>query len=425
VRKFIPALVAGAVAVTVAGATFGNIVPDKEVSLSVDGATTAVRTTAGTVGEVLHSRGIEVGDHDVVAPDLETQLVDGARIAVQYGRKISVTVDGRPRTYWTTATNVSQALAALHLDLPGAKLSTSRSAAIGRQGLTFDLATLKTVAVDDGGTKRQLKTVAQTVGAALATAKITIDGDDKLSPSRHARLTSGATLRITRVAVKTVTEKKRVGYSTAYTKTNDLDRGDTKVKTKGKKGVRTTVFTEVHHNGKLQSRKQTRSKITTAARTKVVLRGTRKPKPKKEPASSSRSVRNSGGTRSTAFVTGYTYWDNSPPGSAQIARPVLHKRAGGSGTYRNPITVAVGFGPEFAFGTRFYLPKLKKYFIVEDLCGACGRSRAGAAYTIDIWLDGRNLSRGRAAACSYRVTGKQTAIRKPSSGLPVRSGSVC
>ena len=90
---------------------------------------------AGTVGQVLQSKGIEVGEHDVVAPAPSTTVVDGTRIAVQYGRQITVTVDGRPRTYWTTATNVDQALAALKLDLPGAQLSTSRSTSIGREGL--------------------------------------------------------------------------------------------------------------------------------------------------------------------------------------------------------------------------------------------------------------------------------------------------
>ena len=37
--------------------------------------------------------------------------------------------------------------------------------------------------------------------------------------------------------------------------------------------------------------------------------------------------------RLSAWVTGYTYWDNTPPGSATIARPVVHDEAGGIGTW--------------------------------------------------------------------------------------------
>ena len=156
-RKIIPVVAVGVAALSVAGATFAYAVLDKDVSLSVDGATTEVNTMAGTVGQVLQSKGIEVGEHDVVAPAPSTTIVDGTRIAVQYGRQITVTVDGRPRTYWTTATNVSQALAALNLDLPGAQLSTSRSTSIGRQGLAVALATQKTVTVNDAGAKRRLQ----------------------------------------------------------------------------------------------------------------------------------------------------------------------------------------------------------------------------------------------------------------------------
>ena len=448
-RKIIPVVAVGVAALSVAGATFAYAVLDKDVSLSVDGSTTEVATMADTVGEVLQSKGIKVGEHDVVAPAPATTIVDGTRIAVQYGRQITVTVDGRPRTYWTTATNVDQALAALSLDLPGAQLSTSRSASIGRQGLAVAVATQKTVTVDDAGTKRRLRTTARTVGAALAGAKITIDADDKLSTRSNTPLTDGATLSITRVDVKKVTTKKKVGYSTKYTNTDNLDEGDTKVRTDGKAGVRTLVHTEVRHNGKLASRKRVSAKITTAPRSKVVLRGTREPEPEpKKPARSSNNNNNSnngsgnsnsgnnnrdsganssggtGGDRSTAFITGYTWWDNSPPGSAQIARPVVHQRAGGKGTYSDPITVAVASG-RFSFGTRFYLPKLNKYFIVEDICGACGSSRSGAAYTLDIWLDGRNLSSGGATRCSYGVTGNTAAIKNPNRGLPVDSGSVC
>ena len=129
-----------------------------------------------------------------------------------------------------------------------------------------------------------------------------------------------------------------------------------------------------------------------------------------------------------AFITGYTWWDNSPPGSAAIARPVIHRLAGGVGTYADPITMAVGYtsrGMDIPAGTRFYLPEMKKYFIVEDKCGACHRHNADVAYKLDIWLDGRNRSKSRARSCAYSITGKQPVVRQPPRGLAVRRGSVC
>ena len=237
-------------------------------------------------------------------------------------------------------------------------------------------------------------------------------------------LGNGDSITYTRVDRKAVAKTKKVAFETSYQDTKKLDEGETEVKTKGEDGVRTTVYTEVRHDGRLESRKKTSSTITTEPRTKVVLRGTRETKSVLD-GGRAPDVGNGGGQRSSVFVTGYTYWDNSPPGSAQIARPIIHDRAGGTGTWRDPITVAVGFGPRFPFGTKFYLPELKKYFIVEDLCGACSDGRSGGEYTLDIWLDGSDTSSGRATSCAASITGVQPAIKDPDKNLPVDSGSVC
>jgi hypothetical protein len=130
----------------------------------------------------------------------------------------------------------------------------------------------------------------------------------------------------------------------------------------------------------------------------------------------------------TAYVTGYTWWDNAPAGSAAIAHPVLHSSAGGAGTYADPITMAVGYtsaGPDIPYGTRFYLRSLQRYAIVEDLCGGCHKTPSGATWWLDLWLDGRRLTAAEANACAYRITGYQTVLRSPPRGLPVRTGPIC
>lgn len=421
-RKIFPVVAAGATALALAGATFGYAVLGKDVNLTVDGSTREVTTVAGTVDQVLRSQGIEVGRHDLVAPHPDTRVTDQTSITVRYGRRVTITVDGSPQTFWTTATTVDQALRAHQVELDG-QVSTSRSAPIGRDGLSFAVSTQKTVSLDNAGKKQRLTTTAPTVAEALAQAKITVDADDEVSADLTSKLVDGATISYTRVEAKSVTQRSSVGYRTRYQSSGKLDQGQTRVLHKGVKGVRTTVFTEVRRNGELAGRAKVRSTVTTKPRDRVVLRGTKKVLSVLdggEPA----DVGDGGGTRSQIFVTGYTYWDNSPPGSAQIARPQIHERAGGVGTWKDPITVAVGAG-RFPFGTRFYLPELKKYFIVEDLCGACHDGRNGGAYTLDVWVDGSHLSSGGAASCASRVTGVQPGIEDPRSDLPVATGSVC
>ena len=140
----------------------------------------------------------------------------------------------------------------------------------------------------------------------------------------------------------------------------------------------------------------------------------------------------------SVYLTGYSFWDNTPPGSAAIARPVLRKSAGGTGTYNDPITIAVGHSfatgrqvLDFPPGTRFYFPALKRYAIVEDVCGdgpkpqngPCHIGRNGMPW-LDIYVDGRQAGQARANACMRQITGVHKVIVDPPSGFPVVKGAL-
>jgi len=95
-------------------------------------------------------------------------------------------------------------------------------------------------------------------------------------------------------------------------------------------------------------------------------------------------------------VTAYGWWDNDPPGSATIAFPSLngkrtHFRAGGVGSYDDPITFAAD--PKvFKKGTMIYIPRLMKFFIMEDICGAALKRKEGEPPIVDIWIGGTATS---------------------------------
>ena len=119
----------------------------------------------------------------------------------------------------------------------------------------------------------------------------------------------------------------------------------------------------------------------------------------------------------TFYVTGYSYWDNDPPGSAAIAYPGLHRQAAGQGTYADPITAAVSTSSGIAPGTRFYVPFLRRYVIVEDQCASCG------PLWIDLWVDG-SANEAVSERCMSAITGNHVVIRGPASGYPVDPGPI-
>lgn len=281
-RKIIPVVAAGAV-LAAAGTSVGYAALNSDVTMSVDGQPRTLTTTAGTVGELLEDQGIAVSSRDVVAPDLSATVTDGTRVAVQFARQVTFTVDGEKRTVWTTATSLDQALGALGVSTAGADLSTSRSASIGREGLAVDVATLKTVTIQTAGQQRSVTTTGTTVADALTAAKITVDRADKVSAKPSATLVSGAKLTYTRVDVREVTEKEKVSFSTVRRSSSSLARGRTEVGTTGKAGSRTLTYREVRQDGSVASRQQTSSKVTVQPRAEVVLVGTKAPKLPKPP----------------------------------------------------------------------------------------------------------------------------------------------
>ena len=304
-RKIIPVVAVGVTALALAGGSVGYAATTKDVTVSVDGAATSVSTRAATVAEVLDSQGITVGKHDVVAPAVDAEVADGTQVAVKYGRPVTVKVDGKAKTAWTTATRVDQALAALDVDASGAALSTGRATAVPRSGLALDVATPKTVTVDAAGQKKQLTTTGQTVADVLKVAKITVDADDKLSARPTTPLADGASLTYTRVSESKATTKKKVSYDTVYKRTSKLKKGATKVDRSGESGERTLTYREVRHNGKLKTRTKVGSAVTDKPQAKVVLVGTKvvevkKAAAKREERSSSSSSRSSSSSKSSS-----------------------------------------------------------------------------------------------------------------------------
>ena len=292
-KHVVIAAVAGGVALTIAGGVAVAVALHKnDVVLSVDGETHSVSVREDTVKQVLEKDGITVGEHDVVAPSLDTKITNGMEISVLYGRQLQLTVDGEARTVWTTARTVEDALTQLDLNDPDSKLSASRSAAIGREGLSFDISTPKNVTIDAAGTPVELR-VAGTVGDALTAAKVTPDEDDVVTPAADTSLTDGLAIAYTNVEQRTTTKEEEVPFEKKEEKSSDLEEGKTKVTTEGVNGVKTQNFVEVYHNGTLVSSELQNEQVTKEPVAQVTQVGTKK-KASKSSDDSSESSKSSG-----------------------------------------------------------------------------------------------------------------------------------
>lgn len=250
-KHVVIAAVAGGVALAITGGVAVAVALHKnDVVLSVDGETHSVSVREDTVKQVLEKDGIAVGEHNVVAPSLDTKITNGMGINVLYGRQLQLTIDGEARTVWTTSRAVDDTLTQLNLNGPGSKLSTSRSTAIGHERLSFNISTPKNVTVNAAGTPVELQ-VAGTVGDALTAAEVTPDEDSVVTPAADASLTDGLAISYTNVEKRATTKEEAVPFEKKEEKSDELEEGKTKVTTEGVNGVKTQNFVEVYHNGML------------------------------------------------------------------------------------------------------------------------------------------------------------------------------
>lgn len=115
----------------------------------------------------------------------------------------------------------------------------------------------------------------------------------------------------------------------------------------------------------------------------------------------------------THEITFYGWPDNDPPGPA-IAYPKVHPSAGGVGTYEDPITFATATA-EFPKGTILYVPYIKKYVIMEDLCAACTSDWSSGKRHIDIWMNSNASNTAKLKNCQYAWTrpSEQVEIHPP------------
>ena len=248
---------------------------DKAVSLSLDGQTSSVHVFGSTVGDLLAKQDLQVGAHDIVQPAADAPLRDGDTVVVRYGRKLTVTMDGKTTDYWTTATSVDAALAELGIRADTAKLSVSRSEPLGRSGLALTITTPKNLTVNvDGGT-RTVASTGPTVADALQALEITLGANDRVNPAPETPISEGLAVTVNRVEKKSVSETQAVAFGVTNQDDATLTKGTKKILTKGVAGEQSVTFDEVWVDGKLESRNQTGAQVTKDPVGQIVAVGTK------------------------------------------------------------------------------------------------------------------------------------------------------
>ena len=274
----------GVITAALVAGTTAFVSLDKNVTISVDGQVTHVRTYAASVDGVLHRAGITVGPHDSLTPAASVRVHDGTTITIGRGRLLTLTIDGVMHHAWVTGDNVNEVLQQAGLRIPEtADVSVDRDARgpLSGMNISIDMPHLVNVRVD--GTLQTIVSTRPTLGGVLSEAGITVGPTDQVSADLQTRPTDGMYLVIVRITTGQQVATTPIPFSTQTVSDPTLLVGTKKVEQAGHNGTLASTYQLNYADGVQTAKSLVAQQVSVAPVSQVIGIGT-KPKPKPKPA---------------------------------------------------------------------------------------------------------------------------------------------
>ena len=284
--------VAAATALVVAGTAATAIGTSyRHVTVEVDGVTRDVSGFFTTAGDALHSAGVTVGDHDLVAPASNQTVASGDTVVVRTATEYDVTVDGNQTTAWSTASSISGVLSAL----PASAASMAADRSYTRTEMPVAEAGQTVHVVADGTTTDVVASSDEGTTAILEKAGVSAGPIDRVTMEHNG---GEATLRVVRVVRGTASSTTEIPYQTEEREDAEAEEGTEKTVQEGAAGSEVTETYQETIDGNV-----TVSAVLSTTRTeptkRIVSKGTKAKKAEGTSSSSSSSSSDSSGSSSS------------------------------------------------------------------------------------------------------------------------------
>lgn len=344
-------IAAQAVVITgLVGGTGAVVTMNKPVTLEVNGQAEEIRTFGGTVGDILDSRDLDLGERDQIEPGADAKVDRDMTITVNTAKDVSLSVDGRETDEWTNANTVGQALADLGVNAKDAEINAEPNQALKDKGNDIEVTTAKDLTIVADGKDHKVSAAVGTAADALDESKIDLDKDDFLSVPMSADVADGQVLTVNRVESKTVKEKESIRAKVEKKKSDSLYQGETKVETEGKDGQKEIAYKVKTVNGDEVKKEKKDEKVLSEPKTKVVIEGTKK---KETPSDTGGS--DSGGSGDSGSG-GSDDGSSSGGGGGDMSTQEIKDMLGGPGSkWYSVVKCESNFDPKASNGTHFGL----------------------------------------------------------------------
>ncbi|MDL1902475.1 DUF348 domain-containing protein [Anaerolineae bacterium CFX9] len=176
------------------------------VTLIVDGRAQELNTRMETVADLLTEAALITGEGDRVTPGLETALRPDMIIRVERAHAVTISLNGSPRTVYTTHTNPAAILReagivigdADRVMLDGISIHNGQLAGWNVPVSRITVRQPMRLTLIDGGRSQTIEAVGETVGDALFESEIELFLADSVTPPLNTPLEDGMTVTIER-----------------------------------------------------------------------------------------------------------------------------------------------------------------------------------------------------------------------------------
>lgn len=226
--------------------------------------------------DILNKANVEIGEYDLV--DLSgythNDIDEDPIIYVYRAKEVKIT-DGKHDYFVKTAGTVKNAL-----EMAGIKLSEGDSVnfdlelyAFGSMHIIVSRAFGVTITAD--GKTKSYNVSGGTVSDALKKAGITLGEDDEINVSLDKKVKEGMKIRIKRVEYETRKETEKLSYNVKTIKDSSMYSDQTKVVKEGKSGSKVVTYKDKYVDGELVKSEVVKTKVKSEAVDKVIKKGTK------------------------------------------------------------------------------------------------------------------------------------------------------
>ncbi|GAA0467310.1 ubiquitin-like domain-containing protein [Alkalibacillus silvisoli] len=246
-----------------------------EVTIVLDEEEQSIVTTADTVDELLDELEIEVGEHDHLSVDVDSEITDGMDITLNQAREVIVTTDEYTDHYYTTENTVKDFFEEQDIDFTEYdQMSVSLEDSIQDQ-MHIAISTAFEVEIVDGGEETSKIVHNQTVQSLLNQEGIELKEHDKLNVEPSQMVRDQRSIEIIRVSIDYETVEENVPYDTETRDDDSILRGESEVVEPGEEGKIVQEYEVVKENGEVVSRELVDEEVVEESVDRVVAEGTK------------------------------------------------------------------------------------------------------------------------------------------------------